>query len=176
MSTVLPPPRGLTAESGAGQVTLRWQPVTGAMGYFVLRSESVDGPFSQINHGGKGDILAVPGPQFADTTGKPGTQYWYALASIFDVNSPVGELSAPVAASPRAEHAQPLTLTVHSKTAAGRLDRVWHMLGSEHLSQLFYEDGPCGSNIGAEFQEALRLAHSELGAIHIRAHAILNDE
>ena len=97
---VLPPPGGLVAESGAGQVTLRWQPVAGAMGYFVHRSESAHGPFSRLTHGGEGDVLAVPGPLFADTTGVPGTRYWYAIASIFDVNSPVGELSALVEASP----------------------------------------------------------------------------
>lgn len=175
-ATVLPPPHGLVAESGAGQVTLRWQPVDGAMGYFVLRSGAVDGPFAQINHGGRGDVLAVPGPVFADTTGIPGTRYWYAIASIFDVNSPVGELSTLVAASSAVENAQPLTLRIQAETAAGRLDPVWHMLGSEHLSQLFYEDGPGGSRIGAEFQEALCLAHSELGATYIRAHAILHDE
>src|SRR6266567_4059339 len=173
---ILPPPGGLVAESGAGQVTLRWQPVAGAMGYFVHRSESANGPFSRLNHGGEGDTLAVPGPLFADTTGVPGTRYWYAIASIFDVNSPVGELSAPVEASPGAENAQPLAMHVRAETAAGRLNPVWHMLGSEHLSQLFYEEGPGGSRIGAEFQEALRLARNELGAMYIRAHAILNDE
>src|SRR5947209_18917927 len=109
---VLPPPGGLVAESGAAQVTLRWQPVAGAMGYFIHRGESASGPFSSLSHGGEGDILAVPGPLFADTTGVPGTRYWYAIASIFDVNSPVGELSAPVEASPGAENAQPLALRV----------------------------------------------------------------
>jgi hypothetical protein len=69
-----------------------------------------------------------------------------------------------------------LTLTVHAGTAAGQLEAAWHMLGSEHLSQFFYEEGPGGSRIGAEFQEALRLARSELGAMYIRAHAILRDE
>jgi xylan 1,4-beta-xylosidase len=88
----------------------------------------------------------------------------------------VGELSTPVAASPGVEHAQPLTLRIQAERATERLDPVWHMIGSEHLSQLFYEDGPGGSRIGAEFQEALRQAHSELGATYIRAHAILHDE
>lgn len=119
-------------------------------------------------------MLAVPGPLFADTTGVPSTRYWYAVASIFDVNSPAGELSAPVEASSDVGNAQPLTLRVQSETAAGRLDSVWHMLGSEHLSQLFYGEEP--DSIGTEFQHALSLAQSELGATHIRAHAILDDE
>ena len=175
-ATVLPPPSDLVAESGACQVTMRWQPVVGAMGYFVHRSESAHGPFVRLDHGGMGDMLAVPGPLFADTTGIPGKRYWYAIASIFDVNVPPGELSAPVEASPGVENAHPLTLRVQARTAAGQLDPVWHMLGSEHLSQLFYGEGPGGSQIGAEFQEALSLARRELGATHIRAHAILDDE
>lgn len=172
----LPPPSDLTATSGAGQVTLHWQPVAGAMGYFILRSESPDGPFARLNHGGRGDILAVPGPLYADTTGIPGTQYWYAVASISDVNAPMGKPSEPIAARPGMEQAQPLTLRIQSCTAAGQLNPVWHMLGSEHLSQFYYSAGPGGSNIGAEFEEALRLARSELGTTHIRAHAILGDE
>jgi len=111
-ATVLPPPSDLVAEPGAGQVTMRWQPVVGAMGYFVHRSESAHGPFVRLDHSGMGDMRAVPGPLFADTTGIPGKRYWYAIASIFDVNVPAGELSAPVEASPGVENAQPLTLRV----------------------------------------------------------------
>jgi len=59
-ATVLPPPSDLVAESGACQVTMRWQPVVGAMGYFVHRSESDHGPFVHLDHGGMGDMLAVP--------------------------------------------------------------------------------------------------------------------
>lgn len=117
-ATVLPPPSDLVAESGARQVTLRWQQVAGAMGYFVHRSESAHGPFTRLDQSGMGDTLAVPGPLFADTTGVPGTLYWYAISSIFDVNAPAGELSAPVEASPGAENAQPLTLHVKAGTAA----------------------------------------------------------
>ncbi|HEV7235188.1 MAG TPA: hypothetical protein VGN15_03340, partial [Ktedonobacteraceae bacterium] len=175
-AAILPPPSALTATSGAGQVTLRWQPVSGAMGYFILRSESPDGPFARLDHGSGGDVLAVPGPLYADTTGIVDTPYWYAVASISDVNAPMGELSEPIAARPEAKNARPLTLRVQSATAAGQLNPVWHMLGSEHLSQFYYSAGPGGSNIGAEFEEALRLARSELGTTHIRAHAILDDE
>jgi xylan 1,4-beta-xylosidase len=174
-ATTLPPPGNLTAEPGAGQVTLHWQLVAGAVGYNVHRSESPSGPFAPIDHGG-GDVLAVPGPFYADTTGVPGTCYWYAIASIADANSPPGKLSAPIEASPGMENAKPLTLRIQSETAAGQLNPVWHMLGTEHLSQLFYDEGPGGSQIGAEFEAALKLARSELGATHIRAHAILDDE
>jgi len=175
IATILPPPSDLTATSGAGQVTLHWQPVVGAAGYFVQRSDSPSGPFIHIDHSG-GDVLAVPGPPYADTTGVPGTPYWYAVTSISDAKSPQSELSAVVKASPAVTKAQPLTLRVKADTAAGQLNPIWHMLGSEHLSQLFYSEGPGGSQIGTEFKEALRLGRNELGATYIRAHAILNDE
>src|ERR1700726_1014532 len=71
VAVALPPPDGLMAEPGVGQVTLSWQPVEGAAGYLVQRGESPDGPFSPINNGG-GDVIPVPGPPFADTTGSPG--------------------------------------------------------------------------------------------------------
>src|SRR5205823_14989033 len=64
----LAPPDGLRSEPGAGQVTLRWQPVAGAVGYLVHRSESPAGPFKPVDHGG-GDVLAVPGSPYCDTTG-----------------------------------------------------------------------------------------------------------
>lgn len=173
--TDLPPPIGLMAESGAGQVTLRWQPVENAVGYLVHRSESPDGPLKPIDHGG-GDVLAVPETIYADTTGEPGVHYWYAVASIFDATSRPGELSAPVKASSKADTAAPLILSFQANSPVAKLNRAWHMLGSEHLSQLFYSVGPGGSHIGQEFQDALRIASSELGAEYIRAHAILNDE
>ncbi|MDQ6714367.1 MAG: glycoside hydrolase, partial [Candidatus Dormibacteraeota bacterium] len=48
----LPAPDQLRAESGGGQVTLRWRPVAGAAGYVVQRADRPDGPFATIDHGG----------------------------------------------------------------------------------------------------------------------------
>lgn len=171
----LPPPDGLLAEPGAGQVTLRWHPVNHAVGYLVHRSESQGGPFTLVDHGGC-DLLAVPGPIYADTTAKPGIRYWYAVASLADAKSSPGELSAPVEASPKADAATPLALSVLAQTSSGQLHAVWHMLGAEHLSQLFYGEGAGGSHTGNEFQAALRMTRTELRAEYVRAHAILHDE
>jgi xylan 1,4-beta-xylosidase len=89
----LPPPTGVTLERGAGLVTLRWQPVAGAMGYLVHRADLPEGPFDPIVHGGQ-DVLAVPGPVYADATGQPGREYWYAVASIRSPEQAAGPLSA----------------------------------------------------------------------------------
>lgn len=171
----LPPPGNLQAEAGAGQVTLRWNQVDGAIGYLIYRSESPAGPFTVVDHQG-GDVLAVPGAPYADTTGKPGVKYWYAVAALADTRSPPGPLSLPVPACSRLESAEALQVTVKAQTPAGQLQRIWHTLGSEHLSLLFHTTGPGGSQIGTELTEALRLAHTELGTRYIRAHAILNDD
>lgn len=171
----LPPPEDLQAEAGSGQVTLRWSRVEGAVGYLIYRSESPGGPFSLIDHKG-GDVLAVPDAPYANITGEPGIPYWYAVAAIADAKSPPGQLSAPAMASSRSEAAAPVLVTIKTQTPTGHLQRIWHTLGSEHLSLLFQAQGPGGSHIGNEFVEALRLARAELGTQYIRAHAILNDD
>jgi len=157
-------------------VTLRWDLVPGAIGYLVHRAPSADGPFEPVDHGGR-DVLAVPGPVYWDTTGAPGGPCWYAVASLGAAEArPPRGLSRPVEACPLAEEAEPLELAVYADRAAGRLDPVWHMLGSEHLSFLISEESVGGRPIGEEVRAALRLAWAELGAEHVRAHSILHDE
>jgi xylan 1,4-beta-xylosidase len=97
------------------------------------------------------------------------------------------------AASTGAGPAAPLAVSVDAATVTGQLDRVWRMVGAERLSQLRADnDSPDGDNadngspagrdnapqreIAAEFAEALRLAHTDLGATLVRAHAILHDD
>ena len=170
----LAPPRALWAESGGGQVTLRWQPAPGAAGYVVQRAARRDGPFKTIDHGG-GDVLAVPGPTYADTTGRPGEDAWYAVASLAAADGRHGPLTAPVHAR-AGEHRGAIELTVDAAEVVGPLARPWHMVGSEHLSQLFYGRDERGIDIGKEFAEAFRLAYRELGVDRVRAHGILLDE
>ncbi|SRR5579885_640287 len=169
------PPNDLRAEAGAGQVTLHWSRVEGAIGYVIYRSESRDGPFTIVDHRG-GDVLAVPDAPYADTTGEPGVPYWYAVSALADAEALPGPRSQPVRACSRTERAEMMQVTVKAQTTAGQLQRIWRMLGSEHLSLLFHTAGPGGSQIGVEFTEALRLAHAELGTSYIRAHGILNDD
>jgi len=163
-----PPPARVEAEPGAGQVTLRWEPVEDAIGYVVHRAAAPDGPWQPIDHGGR-DVIAGPGPWYCDTTGERAVPAWYAVASIAAVEHDPGELSQPVQATPLGHAAGPVVARVTPEDA-GRIEPVWHMLGSEHLSQLLYPD------VGPDFEQALRLARAELGAETVRAHAILHDE
>ncbi|MEP7082101.1 MAG: glycoside hydrolase, partial [Chloroflexota bacterium] len=104
----LPAPTGLRAIPGRGQVTLDWQPVEGAIGYVVERGVTADGPFAPIDTGNP-DVMAVPGPPFADTTAAVGQPAFWAVGAISAAgNGPgdpglMGERSEAAAATPRSD-------------------------------------------------------------------------
>lgn len=171
----LPPPSCLTADAGVGQVTLRWEPVTGSLGYVIHRADGPDGPFAPVDHGGR-DVLAVPGPAYADTTVEGGRTYWYAVASLTDNDVGPGAFSEAVEATPSEDGAAEVRLVARVDRAVEPLRRVWHMIGSERLSQLLTEATTGGRSVASEFDAALERAHRELGVDRVRAHAILHDD
>ncbi|MFY1691301.1 GH39 family glycosyl hydrolase [Plantactinospora sp. WMMB782] len=197
--STLDAPSALVARPGRGQVTLDWTPVPDAVGYQVYRSAG-DAPLTPLDHHG-GDVLAVPHPPYADTTGDPGHAYEYAVAALRDVDQP-GALSAPVRAA--ALHGTALNGTALDGAAGGvgaddrgggagadplvrvmveaagptrPLHRPWRpMIGSEHLSHLLSTETTGGRPIGSELAEALRVMRTELHVDSVRAHAILCDD
>ncbi|HEX9334808.1 MAG TPA: hypothetical protein VF892_02940, partial [Pseudonocardiaceae bacterium] len=89
---------------------------------------------------------------------------------------PVWSWSEPVRARTLGGPAGDVSVGVDTSAVTGTLDRVWRMVGSERLTQLRFGDDGHGNDIGAEFAEALRLAHDDLGVTHVRAHAVLHDD
>jgi xylan 1,4-beta-xylosidase len=171
----LDPPKDLEAVPGAHQVSLTWSPVTGAIGYQVYAAPTSDGPWQPLDHAGR-DVLAVPHPPYADTTGTPGEPRWYAVSSLSDVRVE-GERSEPVEAAPSPGPPEGVTVEVDTADRLGDLPRPWRpMIGSEHLSHLLSEETTGGRPIGEELTAALRAAREELGVTHVRAHAILDDD
>jgi xylan 1,4-beta-xylosidase len=166
-------PAGVLAEPGTGHIRLSWDRVPGAAGYVIERTGD-DGEPRVVTHGGS-DVAAVPGPSFADTGLADGTVYRYRVAAVPGVEYPVQAWSEPVSAQTLTGRPGPVTVTVDASAGRGRLSRVWHMTGSERLSQLCL-DGEPGATIAAEFAEALRLAHADLGVTLVRAHAIFHDD
>jgi xylan 1,4-beta-xylosidase len=177
----LPAPKGVRAAAGRGHVTISWKPVDGAVGYMVQRSKRKNGPFSVIDHGG-GDVLAVPGPPYTDTTGVPGESAFYVVSALASIEAPAGPPSQVVAAAAsRADDddhpgARMVEVRVDTRHVTRPLPRPWRpVIGSEHLALLLRGRGPGGSHVGDELAEALRIVRRELGAESVRAHAILHD-
>jgi xylan 1,4-beta-xylosidase len=174
--TDLAAPAGLVARPGRAQVTLDWEPVTGAIGYLVHRADGPQGPFVPLDHHGGDIVFAVPHPPYADTQGEPGRTYWYAVAAMPDVHT-TGPLSEPVAAAPAPDGDPAVAVRVDAGRPAGPLHRPWRpMIGSEHLSHMLSPDRTGGRAIGEELTEALRVVHDELGVAAVRAHGILGDD
>jgi xylan 1,4-beta-xylosidase len=160
--------------------------VPGAAGYVIERTgiehtgEDGDGP-KILSHGGS-DVLAVPGPPFADTGLADAGIYRYRVGAVAGAEYPVWSWSAPVRSATRPGDPGPVQVRADASAVTGTLNRVWRMVGSERLSQLLLgsdEGGTerdAGKQIAAEFADALRLAHDELGATMVRAHAILHDD
>jgi len=175
----LPAPTGLRAFGAVGHVVLRWDPVPGAAGYLIERSDvrdGVDGPPRIVDHGGS-DVPAVPGSEFADTGVLDGVDYRYRVGAVAGAEYPAWAWSDEVSARTLPGPAEPIAITIDAGSITGRrLDPVWRMVGAERLSQLRLSTIEHGHDIGAEFAEALRRAHDDLGVTHVRAHAIFHDD
>jgi xylan 1,4-beta-xylosidase len=170
----LPPPDGVRATRGRGQVTIHWKPVAGAAGYLVQRGPSADGPFDPIDHE-VGDILAVPHAPYLDTTGAPGAPAWYTVSSVATIEAGGGVQSPPVSPSEGPDDAS-VTVHVDAGRVTCRVERPWRpMVGSEHLAMLLRGPGPGGHDVGSELADAFRIVREELGVEAVRAHAILDD-
>ncbi len=167
----LPAPEWLTAEAGTGLVLLNWSPVDGALGYLVHRASSAEGPFEPLDHLG-GDVLAVPHPPYADTMVEPGETYHYRVATWTDAGP--GPLSPAASGTPLEAGPTPAEVTVAVDAAAtpAPLPDVWRrMIGAEHFSLLVWDrPGPGGSDVAAEYAEALRVMREEIGVRSVRAH------
>ncbi|CAM3237839.1 GH39 family glycosyl hydrolase [Stackebrandtia soli] len=172
---VLPAPANLRCDAGRGQVTLDWNPVPGAIGYLVHRADGPDGPFVPVDHK-SGDVLAVPHPPYADTTGTVGRTYFYAVAALSDIDA-VGPLGEVVSAASQRDGEARVQVSVDAAADTGSLARPWSaMIGAEHLSHLLSTETTGGRPIGAELSEALTVTRRDLGVRTVRAHAILNDD
>lgn len=174
-SLALPAPGGVLARGGTGHVRLDWQPVDGAVGYLIERADADGRAPIILQHGGS-DVAAVPGCSFADTGIGDGVAHRYRIGAVADAASPAWSWSDPAVAEAGDGPPGPVQVRVDASATTGPVHPVWHMVGSERLSQLDEGMDPHGHHIGAEFAEALRLAHDDLAVTHVRAHAILHDD
>lgn len=85
-----PPPAGLLATAGAGQVSLSWNPSTGASTYVIRRSTTPGGPYT--------DVTTTSSASYLDT-GLLDVTYYYVVAAIAP-NGGIGEQSTEASATP----------------------------------------------------------------------------
>ena len=173
----LDPPKDLEALSGAHQVTLTWSPVAGAIGYQVYAAPTADGPWEPVDHAGR-DVLAVPHPPYADTTGDAGGDP-VVRGDLAVRRARRGRARARPSRRPRwpgrprpspSRSTRPTTLGDAAPAVAAD-DRQRAPLA--HAAR----PTPTGGRvIGEELTSALKAAHDELGVSHVRAHAILGDD
>ena len=169
---------GISARPRLGHIELAWDPVPGAAGYLIERAEGTK-PFEIIRHGGS-DVPAVVGSPFADTGLADGVDYTYRVGVVAGAEYAPTDWAGPVTARTArldaAEHCDQVTIEVDAASDAGRLDRVWRMIGSERLTQLRPGKDAASEQVASEFADALELAHTELGVRMVRAHGILHDD
>ena len=87
-------PKGLTASAANAQVNLTWSASTGASAYYVKRSTTTGGPYTQI---------ATPTTTtYADNTVTNGTKYYYVVSAYntYGQSANSVEVSATPAAAP----------------------------------------------------------------------------
>jgi xylan 1,4-beta-xylosidase len=172
-------PTWVRVDARAGHVRLTWEPVDGAAGYLIQRSDgdadSTEGEPTLLRHGGS-DVPAVVGSQFADTSVSDDVDYTYRIATVAGADLPAWHWSTPMTGRTTGRPAAAVAVSVDAADIVGTLERAWTMIGAERLTQLQFSDDGHGNNIGIEFADALRLAHDDLGVTRVRAHAILHDD
>jgi hypothetical protein len=100
-------PSGLTASAANTQVNLTWNASSGATAYYVKRSTTSGGPYTQI---------AIPtGTSYADNSVTNGTKYYYVVSAYNSYGQSAN--SAEVSATPTAPATPPSAPTGLTATA-----------------------------------------------------------
>lgn len=110
-----PPPTGLTATPGSGQVALAWNGSSGATSYRVKRATASGGPYS---------VIASPNStSYTDTGLTNGTTYYYVVSAV---NS-AGESgnSSQVSATPQATPPAPPSTLNANAAKPGSINLRW---------------------------------------------------
>jgi hypothetical protein len=139
--TLVAPPSGLSVSSlTSDSVTLSWNVVAGATGYFIYRSTSSDGTYTKITSS------AVTGLSYTDTGRTASTKYYYKVSS----NSGVGEgaQSAYVSATTQIGTSATITLAVQNDVAISTQSvsiprgesRIFQVMG-DYTSYQWYLNG-----------------------------------
>src|SRR5208337_1158694 len=132
-------PSGLTATAGNAQVSLTWNASSGATSYYVKRSTTSGGPYTQI-----GTPTAT---NYTDTGLSNGTTYYYVVSAVNSAGESAN--SVEVSATPNAPPAAPTGLTASAGNA--QVSLTWNAstgATSYHVKRSTTSGGPY-TQIGA---------------------------
>lgn len=107
----LPAPTGLLAQTAAGAVELRWNPISSTARYTVMRGTSASGPLSQLAAG-------VSATTYRDATAAPDTLYFYSVSATEGTARSANAIAVSAAAAGPSSAAW-LTQDIGSVGAAG---------------------------------------------------------
>ncbi len=171
-------PAALRAESGAGQVTLRWEPVAGAIGYLVHRAPSRRRARGRRSTTAAATCSPCPGPATRHDRHARRAVLVRGRLARGGRGGARRAVRARRARPPLARAAAPLRARVRADRRGGppRPGLADDRLRARSRSSLADERDRRPGRSAREFDEALRLAHEELGADRVRAHAILHDD
>ncbi|MGH9748004.1 MAG: glycoside hydrolase family 44 protein [Candidatus Acidiferrales bacterium] len=135
--TAIPPaPAGLAATAGNAQISLSWNPSTGATSYHLKRSTTSGGPFTQIS--------APTSTGFTDTGLANGTKYFYVVSAVNSAGESAN--SAQASATPAAPLAPPAMPTGLAATAGNaQVSLTWNATAgatSYHVKRSTTSGGP----------------------------------
>ena len=90
-ATPMAPPAGLTAAFGDQQVTLNWQPSTGATSYTIYRKTGAETVYGEL-------LSGVMAPPYVDANLTNGQKYYYRVRAVGPASQ--SDLSSTVSATP----------------------------------------------------------------------------
>ncbi|HYL64289.1 MAG TPA: glycoside hydrolase family 44 protein [Candidatus Methylomirabilis sp.] len=131
-----PTPSGLTATAGNVQVNLTWNASSGATGYYLKRSTTTGGPYSQIS--------AQASTTYTDGSVTNGTKYFYVVSSYNSYGQSAN--SSEVSATPAAPATPPAVPTGLTATAGNaQVSLTWSVSAgatSYHVKRSTASGGP----------------------------------
>lgn len=108
-------PSGLTAIAGNAQVNLTWSASSGATGYYLKRSTTSGGPYSQVS--------AQASTTYSDTSVTNGTKYFYVVSSYNSYGQSAN--SAEVSATPQASPPPPVPTGLQATPGNTQVSLAW---------------------------------------------------
>ena len=137
---LLPPrvPTHLQARYEAGRIILEWQPSPSpdVAGYHVYRSEHLAEPMARLTL----SPLPADARRFEDSTGTPGTQYFYSVSAI-DRSGNESRPANPVAVIFRDEVPPPPPTGVRAEFRDGAIHITWNPVQAPDLMGYFVYRG-----------------------------------